>query len=79
MACSERRIAICSADTLGRHAFVRFGDLTDIHQIVVAGQPDDEVVRAIAGKGVAVVIVPVPDGHPGRTAAVGRMRVGSLG
>jgi len=79
MACSERRIAICSADTLGRHAFVRFGDLTDIHQIVVAGQPDDEVVRAIAGKGVAVVIVHVPDGHPGRTAAVGRMPAGSLG
>ncbi len=79
LACSERRLAICTSGSLGRNAFVRFGGIDDIHHVFVAGSPDENVVRSLIDKGLAVTVVAVPahDGEPAPT--VGRTPADSLG
>ncbi len=75
LACSERRLAICTSGSLGRNAFVRFGGIDDIHHVFVAGSPDENVVRSLIDKGLAVTVVAVP-AHDGEPAPSSRTHAG---
>jgi DeoR/GlpR family transcriptional regulator of sugar metabolism len=79
LACSERRLAICASDTLGRNAFVRFGGIDDIHHVFVAGRPEENVVRSLIDKGLTVTVVAGPAGEGERPPAIRRTPTDSLG
>ena len=73
VACSERRFAICSSDTLGHNAFVRFGGIDEIDQIFVGGLPHDNVLRSLTDKGVSVTVVAVAADDAHGAPAAGRI------
>lgn len=64
MACADRAVAIVDGSKLGKTAFARICEITEVNEVVTDDSASRERVAAIEGHGTVVKIVPLDGPRP---------------